>query len=172
MDMEQHLRGSSGVVAVDSVLIARFGEQAFSWQGVSLPSSGIALKSIIKETKSGQRVPSGLQPVIIFQEESREFDGFGRRLRRDISDHAKKNKKRLAAKKKRLSNHQEYTRLETPQKLVVLRTHNRVRSQLLEEPLDQSSQRESHKNATSWNRLQNLKKMPNSRSTAILSCHP
>lgn len=151
MDMEQHLRGSSGVVAVDSagnVCSMVHGTDSEVWgtglfvQGVSLPSSGIALKSIIKETKSGQRVPSGLQPVIIFQEESREFDGFGRRLRRDISDHAKKNKKRLAAKKKRLSNHQEYTRLETPQKLVVLRTHNRVRSQLLEEPLDQSSQRE------------------------------
>ncbi|KAL9969304.1 hypothetical protein ACROYT_G021503 [Oculina patagonica] len=147
MDIEQHPRGSSGVVAVDSagnVCSLVHGTDSGIWgtglfvQGVSLPSSGIALKSLIKETKSGTRVPSGLQPVIIFKEEFREFDGFGRRLRRDISV-AKKNKKRLAAKKKGLSN-RGYTGVEVPQKLVVLRTQNRVRSQLMDESLAKSSQ--------------------------------
>lgn len=148
MDIEQHLRGSSGVVAVDSagnVCSLVHGTDSGIWgsglfvQGVSLPSSGIALKSLIKETKSGQRVPSGLQPVIIFKEEFREFDGFGRRLRRDISVE-KKNKKRLAAKKKGFSN-RGYTGVEVPQKLVVLRMQNRVRSQLVDESLAKSSQR-------------------------------
>lgn len=140
MDMEQHLHSSSGVVAVDSagnVCSLVHGTNSGIWgtglfvQGVSLPGAGIALKSLITETKSGQRMPSGLQPVIIFKDEPREFDGFGRRFRRAISI-AKKNKKRLSVKKKGFSNHG-YTRMEAPQKLVVLRSQNRVRSELLDE---------------------------------------
>lgn len=152
MDMEQHLHGSSGVVAVDSagnMCSLVHGTNSRSWgtglfvQGVSLPSAGIALKSLITKTKSGKRVPSGLQPVIIFKEEPRVFDGFGRRLRRDISI-IKKNKKRLSVKKKGLSNHG-YTRMEVPQKLVVLRTQNRVRSELFDEPHAQAYQQEKPK---------------------------
>ena len=140
MDMEQHLHSSSGVVAVDSagnVCSLVHGTNSGIWgtglfvQGVSLPGAGIALKSLLTETKSGKRVPSGLQPVIIFKEEPREFDGFGRRVRRDVSI-AKKNKKRLSVKKKGLSN-DGYARMEEPQKLVVLRTQNRVRSELFDE---------------------------------------
>ena len=146
-DMGQYLRGSSGVVAVDSagnVCSLVHGTDSEIWgtglfvQGVSLPSAGIALKSLLKETKSGKRLPSGLQPVIIFKEEPRAFDGFGRRLRRDTS-FAKKNKKRLGAKKKRISN-RGYAKVEVPQKLVIIRKQNRVRSQLLDESLLQSSQ--------------------------------
>lgn len=149
MNMEQHLHSSSGVVAVDSagnVCSLVHGTDSGIWgtglfvQGVSLPSAGIALKSLITETKSGKRVPSGLQPVIIFKEEPREFDGFGRRLRRDISI-VKKSKKRLAVKKRGFSN-RGHTEMEVPQKLVVLRTQNRVRSQRLDESLAQSSDRE------------------------------
>ena len=140
MDMEQHPHSSSGVVAVDSagnVCSLVHGTNSGIWgtglfvQGVSLPGAGIALKSLITETKSGKRVPSGLQPVIIFKEEHREFDGFGRRFRRAISI-ARKNKRRLSVKKKGFSN-LGYTRMEVPQKLVVLRTQNRVRSELLDE---------------------------------------
>ena len=140
MGMEQHLHSSSGVVAVDSagnVCSLVHGTNSGIWgtglfvQGVSLPGAGIALKSLITETKSGKRVPSGLQPVIIFKDEPREFDGFGRRFRRAISI-AKKNKKRLSVNKKGFSNHG-YPRIEVPKKLVVLRTQNRVRSELIHE---------------------------------------
>lgn len=156
MDMEQHLHSSSGVVAVDSagnVCSLVHGTNSGIWgtglfvQGVSLPGAGIALKSLITETKSGQRVPSGLQPVIIFKDEPREFDGFGRRFRRAISI-AKKNKKRLSVKKKGFSNHG-YTRMEAPQKLVVLRSQNRVRSELLDE---------SHAKAFEQQKLEHSKK--------------
>ena len=152
MDMEQHLHGSSGVVAVDSagnVCSMVHGTNSGSWgtglfvQGVSLPSAGIALKSLITETKSGKRMPSGLQPVIIFKEEPRVFDGFGRRLRRDISI-VKKSKKRLSVNKKGLSNHG-YTKMEVPQKLVVLRTQNRVRSELFDGPHSQAYKQEKPK---------------------------
>ena len=152
MDMEQHLQSSSGVVAVDSagnVCSLVHGTNSGIWgtglfvQGVSLPGAGIALKSLITETKSGKRVPSGLQPVIIFKEEPREFYGFGRRFRRDISI-LKKSKKLLSAKKKGFSNHG-YTRVEVPQKLVVLRTQNRVRSELVDESHAQAYEQEKRK---------------------------
>lgn len=148
MDVEQHQRGSSGVVAVDSagnVCSLVHGSDSESWgtgllvHGVSLPSSGIALKALIKGTKSGRRVPSEFQPVIVFEEEPRKFDGFGRRLKRDILA-AKKNKKQLASKKKGFSNRQKNWE-DARQKLVVFRTRNRVRSQLLEQLLTRSSQR-------------------------------
>ena len=147
LDIEQHARGSSGVVAVDSagnMCSLVHGTDSGIWgtglfvQGVSLPSSGIALRSLLKATKGGKRVPSGIQPVIIFKEESREFDGFGRRFRRGIST-AKKNKKRVATEKKGFSNLGN-TGVEVPQKLVVLRTQNRVRSQLMDESLPKISQ--------------------------------
>ena len=152
MEMEQHPHSSSGVVAVDSagnVCSLVHGTNSGIWgtglfvQGVSLPDAGIALKSLITETKSGKRVPSGLQPVIIFKEEPREFDGFGRRLRRAIST-SKKNKQRLTVKKKGFSNNG-YTRMEVPQKLVVFRTQNRVRSELLDESQAKAFEQENPK---------------------------
>ena len=163
MDMEQHLHSSSGVVAVDSagnMCSLVHGTNSGIWgtslfvQGVSLPGAGIALKSLITETKSGKRVPSGLQPVIIFKEEPREFDGFGRRFRRDVSI-AKKNKNRLSVKKKGFSNHG-YTRMEVPQQLVVLRTQNRVRSELLDESRAQAYEQEKQKE---HRQLEHLKKL-------------
>ena len=161
MDMEQHLHSSSGVVAVDSagnVCSLMHGTNSEIWgtglfvQGVSLPDAGIALKSLISETKSGKRVPSGFQPVIIFKEEPREFDGFGRRFRRDVSI-AKTNKKRLSVKKKALSNHG-YTRMEVPQKLMILRTQNRVRSELFDESHAQAYEQEKQEHR----RLEHSKK--------------
>lgn len=148
MDMERHEHGSSGVVVVDrsgSVCSLVHGTDSGPWgsglfvQGVSLPSSGIALKSLLKGTRSDRRVPSGLQPVIIFKEEFSGFDEFGRRLRRrrDVPL-TKKHRKRPAGKRKGLKRRRNMG-VEVPQKLVVLRTHNRVRSHLEEEPFSQSS---------------------------------
>lgn len=136
MDVERHHRGSSGVVAVDgagNVCSLSHGTDSDAWgtglfvHGVSLPSSGIALKAQVKRTNSGKRIPSGFQPVIIFEKETRQLDEFGRRLRRDISA-ARKNRKSLASKRKGFSNHQSNWE-EEPQKLVVFKTYNSVRSQ-------------------------------------------
>ena len=137
MDVEGQDHGSSGVVVVDrggNVCSLVHGTDSSLWgsglfvQGVSLPSPGIVLKSLLKEMGNKRRVPSGLQPVIVFEEEFRGLDEFGRRLRRDVAV-TKKHNKRLTDKRRGLK-HREYTRVELPQKLVILKTHNRVRSHL------------------------------------------
>ena len=137
MDVEGQDHGSSGVVVVDrggNVCSLVHGTDSSPWgsglfvQGVSLPSPGIVLKSLLKEMGNKRRVPSGLQPVIVFEEEFRGLDEFGRRLRRDVAV-TKKHNKRLTDKRRGLK-HREYTRVELPQKLVILKTHNRVRSHL------------------------------------------
>ena len=149
MDMEGHEHGSSGVVAVDrsgNVCSLVHGTDSGLWgsglfvQGVSLSSSGIALKSLLKGTRSGRRVPSGLQPVIIFKEEFRGLDEFGRRFRRDVSL-TKKHRKRLMDKR-RVFKHRGYTKVEVPHKLVILKSHNQVRSHLEEQPFVKPSQSE------------------------------
>ena len=148
MDMEQHRRGSSGVVAVDSagnVCSLSHGTDGDAWgtglfvHGVSLPSSGIALKTQVKRTNNGGRITSGFQPVIIFKKETRQVDEFGRRLRRDISA-ATKNKKRLASRRKGFSNLQKNWG-EEPQKLVVFKTYNKVRSQLFHQSQGDKSEK-------------------------------
>ena len=137
MDLEGQDHGSSGVVAVDrggNVCTLVHGTDSGLWgsglfvQGVSLPSPGIALKSLLKETGNKRRVPSGLQPVIAFKEEFRGLDVFGRRLRRDVAV-TKKHNKRLSDKRRGLK-HRGYTKVELPQKLVILKTHNRGRYHL------------------------------------------
>lgn len=147
MDMERYEHGSSGVVAVDrsgNVCSLVHGTDSKVWgsglfvQGVSLPSSGIALKSLLKGIRSGSRVPSGLQPVIIFKEEFPEFSEFRRRLRRDVPM-AKKHRKSPSHKRKGFKHHG-HTVVDVPQRLVVLRTYNGVRSHLEEGPFAQASQ--------------------------------
>lgn len=137
MDVEGQDHGSSGVVVVDrggNVCSLVHGTDSSQWgsglfvQGVSLPSPGIVLKSLLKQMGNKRRVPSGLQPVIVFEEEFRGLDEFGRRVRRDVAV-TKKHNKRLTDKRRGLK-HREYTRVELPQKLVILKTHNRVRSHL------------------------------------------
>jgi len=146
MDMERYEHGSSGVVAVDrsgNVCSLVHGTDSRVWgsglfvQGVSLPSTGIALKSLLKGIRSGSRVPSGLQPLIIFKEEFPEFNEFRRRLRRDVSM-AKKHRKSPSHKRKGFKHHG-HPVVDVPQKLVVLRTYNGVRSHLEEGPFAKAS---------------------------------
>ena len=146
MDMEHYEHASSGVTAVDrsgNVCSLVHGTDSGVWgsglfvQGVSLPSSGIALKSLIKGTRTGSRVPSAYQPVIIFKEEFPELRHLGRRHRRETSL-TSKNRRKHADKRNGLKPRR-YKVVEVPQKLVVLRTHNRARSHLEEEPFSHSS---------------------------------
>lgn len=147
MDMEYYRHGSSGVVAVDrsgNVCSLVHGTDSGLWgsglfvQGVSLPSSGIALKSVLKGTRSGDRVPSGLQPLIVFKEEFPELNQLGRRIRRDV--HLTTKHRRRPTNKRKSLKHHGYTVKDVPQKLVVFKTHNRARSHLQEEPFTESSQ--------------------------------
>ena len=147
MGIEHYEHGSSGVVAVDrsgNVCSLVHGTDSGLWgsglfvRGVSLPSSAIALKSLLKGTRTGSRVPSAYQPVIIFKEEFPEFSQLGRRHRRQ-TPLTSKNRRRPADKRKGIKP-RGYKVVEAPQKLVVLRTYNRARSHLEEEPFAQSSQ--------------------------------
>ena len=78
LNLKRHNRASSGVVAMDSegnVCSLLHGTDSQWWgsglfvQGVSLPNAGIALKSLMKQTKAGGRLPSELRPVIVFKED-------------------------------------------------------------------------------------------------------
>lgn len=144
MDMERHDHGSSGVVAVDragNVCSLMHGTDSGRWgsglfvQGVSLPSPGIAMKSFLKTSSGGPRVPSRLQPVIAFKEAFPDFTLFGRRLKRSAAE-AKKHLKHKGESFKR----RQHKRQKIQQQLVVFRTPNLVRTHMEGKQFAQSTQ--------------------------------
>lgn len=144
MDMERHDHGSSGVVAVDragNVCSLMHGTDSGRWgsglfvQGVSLPSPGIAMKSFLKTSSGGPRVPSRLQPVIAFKEAFPDFTLFGRRLKRSAAE-AKKHLKHKSESFKR----RQHRRQKIQQQLVVFRTPNLVRTHMEGKQFAQSTQ--------------------------------
>ena len=75
----EHQRGSSGIVAMDkegNVCSMSHTANARPWgtglfvQGVALPHSGAVLRHMVSRGQPGSRIPSGLQPVIIFKKNS------------------------------------------------------------------------------------------------------
>lgn len=83
-DVDRHRenrRGSSGVVAMDkegNVCSMSHTANARPWgtglfvQGVALPHSGAVLRDMVSRGQPGSRIPSGLQPVIIFKKNAKE----------------------------------------------------------------------------------------------------
>ena len=144
MDMERHDHGSSGVVAVDragNVCSLMHGTDSGRWgsglfvQGVSLPSPGIAMKSFLRTSSGGPRVPSRLHPVIAFKEAFPDFTLFGRRLKRSAGE-AKKHLKHKGESFKR----RQHRRQKIQQQLVVFRTPNLVRTHMEGKQFAQSTQ--------------------------------
>lgn len=144
MDMERHDHGSSGVVAVDragNVCSLMHGTDSGRWgsglfvQGVSLPSPGIAMKSFLKTSSGGPRVPSRLQPVIAFKEAFPDFTLFGRRLKRSAAEAKKRLKHKSESFKRR-----QHRRQKIQQQLVVFRTPNLVRTHMEGKQFAQSTQ--------------------------------
>lgn len=78
-DVDRHRenrRGSSGIVAMDkegNICSMAHTANARPWgtglfvQGVALPHSGAVLRDMVSHGQPGSRVPSGLQPVIVFK---------------------------------------------------------------------------------------------------------
>lgn len=144
MDMERHEHGSSGVVAVDragNVCSLMHGTDSGQWgsglfvQGVSLPSPAIAMKSFLKTSSGGRRVPTRLHPVIVFKEAFPDFTVFGRRLKRSAAEV----KKHLKHKSESF-NRRQHRRQKIEQQLVVFRTPNLVRTHMGSKLFAQSTQ--------------------------------